>query len=318
MLQGLQNLGNTCCINTLVQCIGHCSLLRTWLLSEQPHQIQNRQDHQLYLSIELARIIHEMWVEHKSLAPALFLKSIYSSLQGMIQRGEQLDLSELWMLVVDRINTEIGRPAACPQIGGNPTDIGAFTTSWEAHNRACMSGWLQTVQGWTVTQIRCGNCGHEDKRFEPFCSLGLDVHDAGGSFQNMFDSMFRGEALSERACDHCKASCSATRQTSMCMYPKVLVLYFKRFEMTPEGHMKKIGAPVDIPPRLRFSGTMTYALSSIGCHLGGLQGGHYYAVAQNQDQKWCIYDDLQLTPVEDISTVLKNNRDAYTLFYEMV
>lgn len=318
-MQGLQNLGNTCSINTLIQCIGHCNPLREWLLSEQSHRIQNKQENVLYLSSETARVVHEMWVEKKSLAPIRFLKTLYSAFEGMLQQGEQLDLSELWMLMVDKINSEVGTHTNYPEIEGNPQDIETFVTSWKKYNEKCMSMWLQTVQGWTVTRIQCNHCMHEVKMFEPFSSLGLDIHGSQGSFHGMFNTMFQKEELPERSCDHCSKLSSATRYTNICMYPKVLSIYLKRFEVTPTGHARKIGDPVEIPLRLRFSGTQntTYTLSSIGNHVGNLQGGHYYAIARNEDQTWTTYDDIQISPIEDISLVLKNNRESYMLFYEM-
>lgn len=325
MLQGLQNLGNTCSINTLIQCIGHSQKLREWFLSDQPHQIQIKQDHsgdthqhQLYLSIELARIIHEMWNEHKSLAPSRFIKTIYQSLQGMISRGEQLDLSELWMLVVDKINSEIGKKVETPMIEGNSRDLNAFRNSWNNYNQQCMSSFLQMIQGWTVTRVQCSQCNDESRHFEPFCSLGLDVHEAQGSINTMFDTMFKKEQISSRTCDHCKACCDADKYTQICMYPNVLVIYFKRFEVTATGYTKKIADAIDIPLRIKFSGMEnSYNLCSIGNHVGNLQGGHYYSIAKNPDDKWYIYDDISITYVEDISTILKKNRDGYMLVYEI-
>lgn len=324
MLQGLKNLGNTCCINTLIQCIGHSDQLREWFLSEDPHKINSdSKDKQLFISIEMARVIHEMWIEKKSLAPVRFLKCLYSSLHGSIMRGDQLDLLELWMLVIDRINEEVGSSMQVPYIEGNTDDIGLFVKSWKKYNEKSMSMLLRKIQGWTATSIECENCKHWTKIYEPFCSLGLEIDRSRtcNSFQEMFRQMFKGETIDQRDCDHCKQSHRATKSTSICMYPDVLIVYFKRFEITSDGITKKIRNGIDIPINLKFVNTddqhNKYRLSSIGNHIGDLHGGHYYAEAKSDD-KWYVYDDIEISEIEDISNILKNNKEAYMIVYERV
>lgn len=334
MLEGLQNLGNTCSVNTLIQCIGHCDHLRAWLLSVNGDGDTNRagEGGKPLLSRELARITREMWMEKKSLAPWLFLKTLFASLEGMVQRGEQMDLSELWMLLVDRINEEIGTRKEDALIEGGVGDAGGvggggagggagaeeFTRAWKVHNERCMSPWLQEVQGWTQTQIACHRCGKSARLYEPFCFLGLDIHESTGDMSQMFKRMFQEEQIGERECDHCKSRAAATKNTNICMYPRVLVCCFKRFAMTPHGTAHKCSDAIQIPLHIRFSHVAgTYSLQSIGNHLGSLQGGHYYAIAKNPDGRWAMYDDISITEVPDITTVIKNNRDAYMLFYEL-
>lgn len=315
MLEGLQNLGNTCSVNTLVQCIGHCKHLRDWLLSVEAGE--EEEDNRPLLSRELARITQQMWRDQKSLAPWLFLKTLFSCLQGIIRRGEQIDLSELWMLLVDRINEEIGIRQDHVQIEGG-RDVDEFTNAWKTHNEKCMSPWLQEVQGWTQTVITCHKCKKSARHYEPFSFLGLDVHESAGNVSRMFDRMSKEEHITKRECDYCHSQASATKSTNICLYPRVLVCCFKRFVMTPHGTTQKWTDTIEIPLQIRFSnGGGTYSLQSIGNHQGSLHGGHYYAVAKNPNDQWVIYDDIYIMEVPDITTMIKNNKDAYMLFYEL-
>ncbi len=85
------------------------------------------------------------------------------------------------------------------------------------------------------------------------------------------------------------------------------------------GNTRKLLDAIDIPLNIRFVGLEgAYSLSSIGNHIGSLDGGHYYAVAKNPDGSWYTYDDIGITHIDDISTIVKKNRDAYMLFYELV
>lgn len=323
MLQGLQNLGNTCSVNTLIQCIGHTMSLRAWLIDNYDSKGQVVNDHsKLLLSRELSRLTHEMWVENKSLAPFLFMRAFYDCLRGL-PRGEQHDMMELWMLLVDKMNTEIGTPQATPGIksGNNDSgsDIEGFAKAWECHNGKCMSPWLKRVQGWTVTNINCKACGGVGKMYEPFCCLELAMSygDASGDVAEMFRTMFQTEEIEERTCDFCNARAPASKATCICMYPEVLVCCFKRFEVTPNGHTQKRGDPIDIPMYIKPAHIdHRYQLCSIGNHVGSLHGGHYYATAKNPDGSWNSYDDISISHVSNIHEVIQNNREAYMLFYE--
>lgn len=102
------------------------------------------------------------------------------------------------------------------------------------------------------------------------------------------------------------------------MYPNVLVCCFKRFEVLPDGSTKKITDAIPIPMNIRFENTDgIYRLCSIGNHVGSIHGGHYYATAKNNDGKWYTYDDIHISMIDDITQVLKNNKNAYILFYEL-
>lgn len=314
MLQGLQNLGNTCSVNTLLQCIGHTKRLRTWLLENMDNQVD---DNRLLLSRELSRITYEMWVDNKSLAPFLFMRAFFESLREL-PRGQQHDMMELWMLLVDKMNSEIGTPQTTPRIEGG-SDTEGFAKAWECHNGKCMSAWLKQIQGWTVTSIQCRACGGVAKLYEPFCclELAMSAGDKSGDVAEMFKTMFQAEEIEERSCDHCNSRAPASKETSICMYPEVLVCCFKRFEITQSGHTQKRNDPIDVPMCIKPAQIdQKYQLCSIGNHVGSLHGGHYYATAKNPDGTWNSYDDISISHVSNIHEVIQNNRDAYMLFYE--
>lgn len=322
MLQGLQNMGNTCSINTLIQCIGHCEYLRNWLLTEEPNEInyeneEEKRSNKLYMSKEMARITREMWVDNKSLAPIRFLKAVYSCLRGMIRPGEQLDICELWMLLVDKINSEVGKQERDISVRGEK-DVDGFLQAWKSYNEKCMSRWLKQVQGWTTTSINCDHCKKCTRLYEPFCSLSLDIQTKDKGMDKMFETMFQKEQIGDRECDLCNTRSSAEKSVNVSMYPNVLVCCFKRFKVLPDGSAKKITDAIQIPINIHFENTEgVYRLCSIGNHVGSIDGGHYYATAKNSDGKWYIYDDINITNVEDITPILKNNKSAYILFYEL-
>ena len=94
-MQGLQNLGNTCAINTLIQIICRNSFLRNSILNVD---ISNNT-----LAIELKEIIQLMYIDKKSLSPRKFITKLYNIFSDIFRFGEQLDINELWLFLFNKI-----------------------------------------------------------------------------------------------------------------------------------------------------------------------------------------------------------------------
>ena len=63
----------------------------------------------------------------------------------------------------------------------------------------------------------------------------------------------------------------------------------------------------------------SYNFSSIGMHIGNLDGGHYYAICKDEsDNKYILYDDLNIRIYnEDNTKFFKKNTDAYMVVYNI-
>ncbi|WP_396189851.1 hypothetical protein, partial [Flavobacterium sp.] len=98
-MQGLQNLGSTCAINSLIQIICREPKLRNTILETDINDDT--------LLGNLKEIIHLMHNENKSLAPGKFIGKLFKSMDGIFRMGEQIDIGELWMFLFDKITNEI-------------------------------------------------------------------------------------------------------------------------------------------------------------------------------------------------------------------
>ena len=102
-------------------------------------------------------------------------------------------------------------------------------------------------------------------------------------------------------------------------------MWLKRYKSNSTGSLYKSNIPISFPfDNLDLS---SYAegydmidcnlkLISIGCHEGGLNGGHYYAICRDKDNKWYKYDDETVTEYsieENINFLFKI---SYILIYE--
>jgi ubiquitin C-terminal hydrolase len=98
-MQGIENLGSTCAINSLIQIISRNDILRNIMLN---NEFANDT-----ISGQLKEIIDLMYVRNNSIIPRKFLNTLYSVFQGIFYHGEQIDIGELWTFLSDKITEEI-------------------------------------------------------------------------------------------------------------------------------------------------------------------------------------------------------------------
>ena len=59
-------------------------------------------------------------------------------------------------------------------------------------------------------------------------------------------------------------------------------------------------------------------LISIGCHRGGLNGGHYFAICKHTNEKWYKYDDDEVKEFDIEKNKNSLFKDGYILIYQKI
>tara|TARA_B110001450_G_scaffold38136_1_gene33942 strand:- start:431 stop:1408 length:978 start_codon:yes stop_codon:yes gene_type:complete len=325
-MQGLQNLGNTCAINTLIQIICRNSFLRNSILNVD---ISNNT-----LAIELKEILNIMYIDNNSLSPNKFVKNLFDNLK-VFNLGEQLDLTELWLLLFEKITNEISD--YIPKIKYEKYFDNLKITDKEINIKADYiinnfndnknSLWLQNVQGVILNIIECTECNNNSYNFEPFTAIQLDLKDTGESIS--LTSLFRDYLRhttnkDEWKCDKCNKCTKYKKIQKLWKVPNVLVFFLKRYD----NINKKNNTKIDINENINIKNgcilsnheqEVSYNIKSIGCHIGNLDGGHYYAICKNEtDDKFVMYDDLDIKVFNNGNkNFLKNNNKCYMVVYSL-
>lgn len=316
-MEGLQNLGSTCAVNSLIQIICRTKKLRESLLT------QKLPDNSL--GNELKDILDLMYVRNKSLIPYKFVNSLYNILDGIFIRGEQIDIGELWTFLFDKIATEAGVPYSIETSNNKLNNECNKILSRFNENKT--SKWLETSQGVLVNIISCKNCSHNSYNFEPFTSLSLSIiNDEVPSLIDMLKDFLSVEErkADDWKCDSCNQCSEYIKTVKIWKAPEVLFLVIKRFK----EDLKKDNRYIKINKSLCFNqGTILennsqdkkYNLAGIGLHYGLLQGGHYIAICHIGDGKFIQYDDLNITDLtKNINDILEKNNSGYIIAYESV
>ena len=332
-MQGLQNLGSTCAINSLIQIICRTDHLRDIILNgEIPSGT---------LSAELKEILHMMHIDNHSLSPKKFVAHLYKHFEGIFRQGEQIDIGELWMFLFDRLATELAHNTVAEstevaqqsidisnnqQLASNESLVKQCMASMNKFNNNKTSLWLDTSQGIMMNIIVCNQCNNISYNFEPFISIQLDIPETEGGKLPSVAGMFRNylkphTCMDDWKCEKCNQCTSYTKSLKIWKMPKVLIFIIKRFANV---HIKNIN-PISINKTLSIKkgsilsnmGTdYNYNCTSLGYHFGGLAAGHYCAVCKTGD-KFILYDDLNISVIQDehLQNVFECNKDGYMIVY---
>lgn len=313
MLQGLANVGNTCSINTLIQCLGHCPAFLELILKID-HTYKKKENAKFSIYEELKLILKQMWVEHHSLVPIRFLKAFYESIGDLYQPGEQFDFTEMWMLLINNFLEELNCPNYKSTIIENINhqqpilqflQEKAFTT-WNLYTKTIQSPFTDILHGIQIQQIQCSNCNKLYHNLELFSSTCLEIKHE--SLQKCIENYLEKEIITDWTCDHCKNK-NAEKVIRFWKLPTIWMIILKRFDT--------IKKPIHILPEfscteLSSEKISNYKLTAVANHFGSLHGGHYTATCLNPDNKWYDYDDVS---VKQVTPELANNTNAYALFY---
>ena len=297
----LLNVGNTCAINSLLQCINTCKI--NVELFDKPEDNT--------LTKALLELLHLMQIyKEKTIKPTNFLKLFYCNFTSFRPK-QQLDSQEVWTLLSNKVFEE-----TCTPINHNKS----FTSNIHKkgfkqiaeYNNNKTSLWNDLFQGVTLQILVCQNCNNRTYSFETFYSLSINIcNNVVKSLQEYFTK----EVMDEINCEHCKKKHKHVKFIKFYKLPKFLVLSLNRYNNLGQKNLSKI----DISTNIMLSHNILYenknnielVLSGHLNHFGSIDSGHYNATSHKQG---IIIDDDVILPFKN--EMLKKNISVYMLFYQ--
>jgi len=312
-MQGINNLGSTCAINSLIQMIARNDDLREIILNSETKEGT--------LTKELKEII-ELIInnENKSLNPSKFINSFYTIFNGIFNKYEQIDINELWFYIYGKINEEISiNKKENKNIPKNLNE--EHDKIIEKYNLNKTSKILELVQGSFINIIECMECKNKSYSFEPFINIGIDIDIEIKTIADLIITSLKDE-LREKddwKCERCNKKEKYLKMKRIWKLPKILFLTINRFR----DIYNKNNTEVYINENMIFNkGSVLsldkeskYELESIGLHYGNLIGGHYMSICKIEN-KYYLYNDNQIEIIEK-EKFLKTNL-GYLLMYKLI
>ncbi|XP_069848964.1 ubiquitin carboxyl-terminal hydrolase 36 isoform X1 [Dipodomys merriami] len=298
---GLHNLGNTCFLNSTIQCLTYTPPLANYLLSKE-HARSCHQGSFCMLCVMQNHIVQAFANSGNAIKPISFIRDL-KKIAWHFRFGNQEDAHEFLRYTID------------------------------AMQKACLNGYAkldrqtqattlvhQIFGGYLRSRVKCSMCKSVSDTYDPYLDIALEIRQAANIVRAL-ELFVKPDVLSgENAymCAKCKKKVPASKRFSIHRTSNVLTLSLKRFANFSGGKITKdVGYPefLNIRPYMsQNSGDpVMYGLYAVLVHSGySCHAGHYYCYVKASNGQWYQMND-SLVHSSNVKVVL--NQQAYVLFY---
>ncbi|CAG8436597.1 9374_t:CDS:10 [Diversispora eburnea] len=344
---GLQNLGATCYVNSIIQQFFMNTSFRKSLF-DAPVIDDNKDESLLY---QLQVVFGHLQESEKKAYEAIQFCQAYRDIDGPLNVALQMDVDEYFNGLFDRLESSV---SGTPQAMLLKEHFG----------------------GTLVQQIKSRDCGHISEKEESFFAIQCEVKNKK-NVEESLELYVEGELLdgdNQYFCAKCEKSVEAIKRSCIKTLPKNLIMHLKRFDFDMELLKRvKINEHFEFPTRINMepytldyligkeSGQIDelktdidkdqfeYELVGVLVHTGTADSGHYYSFIRERkpflndghnERRWYQFNDstveifdpkdipkqcfggpeyiLQWDPAQqkNVQRMFSKQYNAYMLFYE--
>jgi len=288
--RGFNNLGNTCFLNSTLQCLAYCppfcqsimamhNTQSTFAQSRQHEHENNKNNHGKRMTLMLGALFRQVHGtggnnnnnhfqnSNDPITPRIIVNSIPTlgnsgNRNGYkFQPGRQEDSHEFLVHLLDAMNDGELREAG----------IDAHKSGWRDRLPAPRLDETTFVHrifgGYLRSQVRCTVCGYKSNTYDPFLDLSLEIsRKSCHNLATAFQQFTRKETLDSEnrwKCSGCKKRVCATKQLTVFRPPLALCIQLKRFSYGGSllggfgGYGdrmggKKITKPIEFPTQMKL------------------------------------------------------------------
>ncbi|KAI8890947.1 cysteine proteinase [Backusella circina FSU 941] len=347
---GLKNLGNTCYMNSIIQCLSGTVPFARYFLSGIFKQHINRNNvlgTGGVLAEGFAELLRTMWSETYNFISPVGFREALVKFAPQFKGTEQHDSQEFLNFLLDGLHEDcnliIKKPTPPPESAEEEAafermpDYEASALAWERYLARNSSVIVSLFQGQYRSRLTCLTCRTTSTTYNAFMSLSLPIpaKKSGPSSVSIYqclDYFVKEEILDQDNawhCPKCKTKRRASKALTLAKLPDILLIQLKRFSfdgpfndkletvvnspmtgLDLSNYVPNTMFPPNQPPE---KSAFSYNLYAVSNHFGSLTGGHYTACVRNgYRNEWHNFDDSRFSVCEE-SKVL--GRAAYNFFY---
>uniref|UniRef100_A0AAV2LF33 ubiquitinyl hydrolase 1 n=1 Tax=Knipowitschia caucasica TaxID=637954 RepID=A0AAV2LF33_KNICA len=297
---GLQNMGNTCFLNSALQCLTYTPPFTNYMLTREHSKICHEPGFCMMCTMQ--NHIIQVFANSGNVIKPIGVLNELKRIAKHFRYGSQEDAHEFLRYTVDAMQK------SC--LPGAKLDRQTQATTF-IH---------QVFGGYLRSRVKCLNCKAVSDTFDPFLDIPLEIKTAL-SVSKALEQFVKPEQLDgENAykCTKCKKMVTASKRFTIHRKPNVLTLSLKRFANFTGGKITKdvkYSEYLDLRPYMSQSQgeAQTYGLYAVLVHSGfSCHAGHYFCYVKASNGQWFQMNDSSVS-VSDIRSVL--NQQAYVLFY---
>lgn len=302
-LCGLANLGNTCSMNSGLQCLNHVPQLLSVFAKLPIHSPSKYSE----LTRSYANFVKSICShDNTPLCPAELCMA-FGKVAPRFAHYRQQDSMEFINILLETLHEDL------------------------IQNKSDDTSIIQKLfHGELESQVKCLNgCEEWLKTCDSFCFLPLPIFE-GNQYAYTLDECFelfcKIEDIGKYGqwyCDQCERLTNAKKLVRLHKLPKILIIQLKRFSYDLRSYSK-----IDIDITYPLKGlvlnkyvsdqdryeNIRYELIAVSNHYGSLLSGHYTTYGKNtQNDQWYCYDDKWVDKIDKWK--VESNKNAYVLIY---
>ncbi|KAI8910157.1 hypothetical protein EDD86DRAFT_265606 [Gorgonomyces haynaldii] len=250
-MAGLKNLGNTCFMNSTLQCLSATVPLARYFLDGSYRRHLSRQNplgSQGKIAESYASLIRSMWSENEQVVIPSSFKQVVGEFHPSFAGNEQQDSQEFLAFLLDALHEDMNLSRRTNRqfpkeqeldSESIPEDI-LMKKELEQYRMRNWSIIVDMFQGSLKSVLKCLTCGKTSTTFNMFMYLTLPIPSTNKSgmkngpvyIDECLNKYFEEEILDgddQWHCPRCKTPRRATKRLTIARLPLVLLIHLKRF-----------------------------------------------------------------------------------------
>lgn len=324
---GLRNLGNTCFMNSIIQCLVGTDVLRE-LFASGAYRSKLVKSHGV--ASAFGDLVEEFTRKSSSssyVSPS-DLKRQVEKRAPQFSGYSQHDSQELLLFLLDGIHEDMNscNRSKHPYVALDKLPfMEQASESWKQYTLRDYSKLVEIFVGQCVSTLTCLTCDEQSTVFEFFWDISVPL---GSSVESCLTKFTKEEVMDgdeKPFCESCKKRRKMRKHYQLWRLPEILIIHLKRFRGEGSRYRSKdasnvqLNTTIDVAKYLHERGDRTqkssYELYAVSNHSGSTGGGHYTASCRNVDGSWRYCNDTRVSsmPASQVQT-----SDAYVLFYKRI